>query len=220
MQSCPKTSPAAFPLLEQSIQDTGTFARPHTADQLRGDAAGAFPQQSFSLQGVQPSILGPAATSRSCPNGNNLGHGPIPVEDHDSASRTHMIQVAAEAVPELGYFGHSHMAIVALFGMRSSRYLRRFRADRFERFDPFQLHQSSNIDVHHEARRSAEPAGLGIVLGRQAEPSARDSQGADHSNVAVRRSVTLSLWSSLRSPVNTAVTVHVPEGAGSGGAPG
>ena len=98
----------------------GSSSRPRTTRDFRRNSAGALPQQPFPFESVQPPIAGRTAASPGSPNGDDLGHGAVPVEDYDSSSGANVIEVTAELIPQLGYLSHSHMAIMALTDLLSS----------------------------------------------------------------------------------------------------
>ncbi len=93
----------------------GPFGQTHTAGDLGRDASGTPPQQPFPLESGQSSFVGRAGAWAGSPDWNNFGYRPVPVEDDHPAPGSHVIQIAAKPVPELGYPSHFHMAIMALY---------------------------------------------------------------------------------------------------------
>jgi len=72
------------------------------------------------LESIQSSIVLPSVVIAGHPHGDDFGHGPVSVQNNDSAPGSNMIQVAAQPIPQLGYSDRSHMATMALTGTFAS----------------------------------------------------------------------------------------------------
>src|SRR3989442_8584669 len=118
----PRTSPAALALVQKVPEDAATQPRRPALPEPLGQTTRTAADEPAPLKPCQ-SVLTPRDAGRGVPQRNDLRDGLVPVQHQDRPAAPDVIEVAGQAVLELGDPGLLHMAMLATSGVPSQRRL-------------------------------------------------------------------------------------------------